>query len=288
MKGIVMTVTHAPRPTAVTLLGVPLDINSSYMRGPAKAPDLIRAALKCDSANLWTENGLDLGIEGLLLDAGDIDLLEQDADALQKIESAALRVLDSGTPLISLGGDHSVTYPLIRAVSKRYPKLTLVHFDAHPDLYDELLDNRLSHACPFARIMEEGLVARLIQVGIRTVSGHQRAQAKRFGVETITMRKLEQLKTLKIDGPLYISVDMDVMDPAFVPGISHHEPGGMSVRELLTAIQNLGGELISADLVEYNPLRDVDNRSAMVAAKILKELAAKILFQGEDATPQWP
>lgn len=283
-----MSQATASHPGTVTILGVPLDENSSYMRGPAQAPDLIRAALYCDSANMWTENGLDLGIPGVIQDAGNVALTEGDPDSFAKIEAAAARVLAGGTPLLSLGGDHSVAYPLLRAVSQHYPKLTVVHFDAHPDIYDELLQNRHSHACPFARAMEEGLATRLIQVGIRTVSGHQHEQAKKFGVETITMRHLDRLKSLKVEGPLYISVDLDAMDPAFVPGISHYEPGGMTVRELLGAIQQLGGQLVAADVVEYNPVRDREGQSAMVAAKILKELIAKILYQGRDALPDWP
>ena len=278
----------SPHPGTVAILGVPLDDNSSYLRGPAQAPDLIRRAMYCDSANLWAENGLDLGLAGVMHDAGNVELVAADPDAVAKIEAAADRILATGMPLVSLGGDHSVTYPLLRAFSKHHPKLTIVHFDAHPDLYDELLDNRLSHACPFARIMEQGLASRLIQVGIRTINGHQRAQAQKFGVETITMRHLDRLRSLKVDGPLYISVDLDAMDPAFVPGISHHEPGGMSVRELLDAIQHLGGQLVGADVVEYNPVRDRDDQSAMVAAKILKELIAKIRYQGRDAFPDWP
>ena len=278
----------SPHPGTVAILGVPLDDNSSYLRGPAQAPDLIRRALNCDSANLWAENGLDLGLAGVIHDAGNVALVAGDPDVVAKIEAAADRILASGMPLVSLGGDHSVTYPLLRALSKHHPKLTIVHFDAHPDLYDELLDNRLSHAGPFARIMEEGLASRLIQVGIRTINGHQRAQAQKFGVETITMRNLDRLRSLKVDGPLYISVDLDAMDPAFVPGISHHEPAGMSVRELLDAIQHLGGQLVGADVLEYNPVRDRDDQSAMVAAKILKELIAKILYQGRDAFPDWP
>lgn len=283
-----MSQTSSSHPGTVAILGVPLDENSSYMRGPAKAPDLIREALYCDSANLWTENGLDLGIPGVIEDMGNVSLTEGDPESFAKIEAAADAVLATGKPLVSLGGDHSVAYPLLRALSKRHPKLTVVHFDAHPDIYDELMENRHSHACPFARSMEEGLITRLVQVGIRTVSGHQREQARKFGVETITMRNLDRLKSLKVEGPLYISVDLDAMDPAFVPGISHYEPGGMTVRELLGAIQNLGGHLVGADVVEYNPVRDREGQSAMVAAKILKELIAKILYQGRDALPDWP
>ena len=102
---------------------------------------------------------------------------------------------------------------------------------AHPDLYEEFEGNRLSHACPFARIMEAGLAKRLVQVGIRTLNRHQREQAEKFGVDMIEMRSLGAFDKLKADGPVYITFDTDVLDPAFAPGVSHREPGGISVRE---------------------------------------------------------
>src|SRR5262249_60295488 len=134
-----------------------------------------------------------------------------------------------------------------------------------------------SHACPFARIMEEGLARRLVQVGIRTMTGHQADQAAKFGVEVINIGELQRFGALKLDGPLYISFDVDVLDPAFAPGVSHYEPGGMSVREVLTCIQSLGTLVVGADIVEYNPARDRYTQTAMVCAKVLKEIAARMM-----------
>ena len=168
----------------------------------------------------------------------------------------------------------------MRAVGKRLPNLTILHFDAHPDLYDELDGNRLSHACPFARIMEEKLAKRLVQVGIRTLNGHQREQAARFGVDIVQMRDLPAIHKMKIDGPIYVSFDMDVLDPAFAPGISHREPGGMSVREVLTHLHSIEGNIAGADIIEFNPVQDVSNLTAMVAAKILKELLGVMIAGG--------
>src|SRR5271169_3835785 len=170
-----------------TLLGIPFDANSSYLRGAADAPPLIREAFRCDSSNSSTESGIELGAESVL-DAGDLEL---PADgAFTAIESAVRGLLDKGQAPVCLGGDHSITYPILRAFGKRFADLTIVHFDAHPDLYDEFQGNRCSHACPFARIMEEGCVKRLIQVGIRTMNAHQREQADRFGVEVVEMQDL--------------------------------------------------------------------------------------------------
>ena len=262
---------------SVQLLGVPFDLNSSYLLGAAEAPACIRTALGCDSANLWTEDGIDLGEPDLIQDAGDLKIPVDSEAAFRAIEQGVTSALEAGFPLISLGGDHSITYPILWAFHKKFPNLTILHLDAHPDLYDEFEGSRLSHACPFARIMEERLARRLVQVGIRTATRHQREQAERFGVEIIEMRAMETAANLQLEGPLYISFDMDVLDPAFAPGISHYEPGGMSVREALTTIQSVRVPIVGADIVEFNPVRDRDDQTAMVAAKIVKELAAAMI-----------
>lgn len=257
-----------------TLLGIPFDGQSSYLRGAAEGPPKIREALACNAANHWTETGVDLGADGIYADAGDLELFEE--GAFGAIEHAVSEVVESGKRPLLLGGDHSITFPIIKAVAKKYPKLTIFHFDAHPDLYEEFEGNRLSHACPFARIMESGLAERLVQVGIRTMNAHQRDQAKRFGVEVVEMRRLPGYGSLIAEGPVYISFDMDVLDPAFAPGISHREPGGMSVREAIAHLHAIQGNIIGADIVEYNPVCDICGMTAAVAAKILKEILGKM------------
>jgi len=257
-----------------TILGIPFDANSSYLRGAGQAPPLIREAFLCDSSNLWSETGVDLGGEDVYIDSGDLVLSE--ANAFTQIETAVEQLLDDNLRPICLGGDHSITYPIIRAFSRKYQQLTIVHFDAHPDLYDEFDGNRFSHACPFGRIMEEGLATRLIQVGIRTLNAHQKEQAARFKVEQYEMTRLPGLDALRQHGPIYISFDIDVLDPAYAPGISHREPGGLSVREAIRFLHAISGQIVGADIVEYNPTRDVDQLTAMVCGKILKEIAGKI------------
>jgi arginase family enzyme len=113
-------------------------------------------------------------------------------------------------------------------------------------------------------------------VGIRTLSKHQREQAQKFGVKVIEMKDFSFDFIQNLAAPLYISLDLDVLDPAFAPGISHHEPGGMTTRELIKIIQAIPVEIVGADIVEYNPVRDVQNMTAMVAYKLLKELIAKM------------
>jgi arginase len=263
-----------------TVLGIPLDVNSSYLRGAAGAPAKIREALGSDASNRWTELGVDLGAAGAFADAGDLrlrDSRETVGEDFAEIERAVGELLDKGESPVSLGGDHSVTYPILKAFARRYPELTIVHFDAHPDLYDEFEGSRVSHACPFARIMEERLARGLVQVGIRTMNGHQHEQAARFGVEVVEMRALPAYDRMKTHGPVYISFDMDVLDPAFAPGISHREPGGMTVREAIAHLHAIEGTIVGADIVEYNPGQDVSGMTATVAAKILKEILGKMI-----------
>ena len=258
-----------------TLLGIPFDGQSSYLRGAGDGPPKIREAMHCNASNEWTESGVDLAAAGAFDDAGDPAFSEN--NAFEVIESGIGKMLAEGRRPVSVGGDHSITHPIVKAFARKNPELTIFHFDAHPDLYDEFEGNRLSHACPFARIMESGLAKRLVQVGIRAMNGHQREQAKRFGVEVVEMRGLPVYAKLKAAGPIYVSFDMDVLDPAFAPGVSHREPGGMSVREAISHLHAIEGDIVGADVVEYNPVRDIGDMTATVAAKIVKEILAKMI-----------
>jgi arginase len=261
----------------IGVLGVAYDEHSSYLRGPADAPPLIRDAFYSDSTNLWSEDGTDLGDEGAFVDAGDI-APSQDGDMFADISAAVTRLLDHDLRPLCLGGDHAVTFPIVRAVSHVHPRLSLLHFDAHPDLYDAYEGNRRSHASSFARIMEGALVERLVQVGIRTMNGHQRQQAERFGVEVIEMRDWRDDLRLEFDTPVYVSFDMDCLDPAFAPGVSHWEPGGLTTRQVLRVIQSPEAPIVGGDIVEFNPRVEAPI-TAMTAAKVFKELAAAMLAQ---------
>ena len=199
-------------------------------------------------------------------------------NALGYIEHIYQELLDKQVRVLSLGGDHAVTLPIIRAYEKHYSNLNILHFDAHPDLYDDLQGNRYSHACPFARIMEEGLIKNLVQVGIRTMTPHQQEQADRFNVTVIDMISLPKgLTRLQFSGPVYVSLDLDALDPAYAPGVSHLEPGGLRTRDVISVIQQIKAPIVGADIVEYNPVRDINGMTAMVAAKLMKELADKML-----------
>lgn len=260
----------------VYVLGILSDESSSFMRGPALAPPRIRQMLHGGSLNMTTEQGVDLGNYNGWRDVGDVAVGVGEAGRVG-IETAVSQQLAQTDKLLTLGGDHAITYPIMRAYAQKYPNLTILQLDAHLDLYDELDGNRYSHACPFARIMEEGLVERLVQVGIRTQNAHQKEQAERFGVEVIFAWEWEKIFEMQFDGPVYISLDMDVFDPAFAPGVSHHEPGGLTARDVFTILQQLDLNIVGADVVELNPHRDLVDMTAMLAAKCMKELLAKMI-----------
>ena len=261
----------------LALLGIRYDENSSFTKGAADAPPQIRAALRSDAWNLTSENGTDLSDDSTFFDAGDIEPVPgSEMSAL--IENSISTLIADGLAPISLGGDHSITYPIVRAFARKFNNLSVLHFDAHPDIYDSYQGNRNSHASPFARIMEQKLVKRLVQVGIRTFTTDQREQVRKFGVESIEMRNLTaNLPQLEFDSPVYISFDVDALDPAFAPGVSHREPGGLTTRQAIEFIQRLKGKVVGADIVEFNPRMDPLHITGTVCAKILKEIAARML-----------
>ena len=256
----------------VTLIGVPWDASSSYERGAAEAPLRIRAALTSPSSNSFNERGDDLSSSELLADAGDLALPDDPAAARETIERGVGTIVERGDKPLVLGGDHSITYPVLRAF-RRQP-LTVLHFDAHGDIYDSYEGDRYSHACPFARVLEERLATRLIQVGLRTLTPHQREQIATLKTEVYGAEQWRGVIPIvaQLRGPVYVSLDIDVLEPMLAPGISHPEPGGLTVRDVLEVLGALQTEVVGADVVEYNPRNDVRDLTARVAAKFVKEL----------------
>lgn len=261
----------------IKVLGIPYDANSSFLKGPSLAPTRIRLMEKEGSANCFSENGLEI-LEGKThQDEGDLIFNEPDpAKAFNLIKEAVSQHLNNKNKVFCFGGDHFVSWPIIEAFSEQFDNLNILHLDAHADLYENFDNNPYSHASPFARIMESGKINSLTQVGIRTLNTHQRNQAKRFNINHVEMKNFSLNFIHQLKAPLYISLDLDVLDPAFAPGISHHEPGGLTTRELIRIIQSIHVEIVGADIVEYNPMRDVHNMTAMVAYKLFKELIAKM------------
>jgi agmatinase len=255
----------------IVLQGIAFDDKSSYLRGTATAPAMIRECYHSPSANYYAENGMEISPD-TFQEKGDLDPAHY-----FDIEEFTKTNLNDKYTIITLGGDHSVTYPVFRAFREKKGPVDILHIDAHADLYEEFEGDPYSHACPFARIMEEGLTDRLVQVGIRTMTRHQQDQANKYGVEVIPAAGFSREVLPEFENPLYLSLDIDALDPAFAPGISHYEPGGLTSRQVLDIIRHIKVPLLGADIVEYNPSRDINQMTGMLCAKFLKEISAKML-----------
>jgi len=262
----------------LAIIGIPFDEKSCYLRGAAKGPQAIRAASTGKAINPWTELGANLEEEGVLVDLGDVDASGNFQEVFSRIERSVLEILEKNAVPVVLGGDHSITFPVVKAFARRFKPLDILHFDAHPDLYEELYGDRFSHACPFARIIEQGLARSLVQVGIRAATGEHRAKVLKHGIRMIEMKDIKDNLCLEFSNPLYISFDLDALDPAFAPGVSHHEPGGLSSRQALSILQRLKARIVGLDVVELNPERDVSGITAAAAVKIIKEVLGKIVI----------
>lgn len=267
----------------VRLIGAPTDCHSSYLRGAAAGPAAIRAALASDHGNASAESGIELGIDVRIDDAGDLPFADTLAatvtdDALL-FDAVTDAMTSQSLPLV-LGGDHAISVPVVAALAAAHGPLNILHVDAHPDIYDNYDNDPRSHASPFARILEAGHAKRLVQVGIRTMNRHCREQAARFGVEVIEMRDFAVDAVPILDGPLYISIDLDGFDPSVAPGVAHLEPGGLTVREVLHLLVRQTASLVGADIVELHPPRDPTGVTAILAAKLVRELAALYVRNG--------
>ena len=251
----------------VNLIGIPFDGKSSYLGGAGFAPERLRKEMSSSAYNMYCERRFPVLGKDFLRDCGDLK-----ANSYEKMLPVLRTKLNADESFVFIGGDHSVTFPIVEAMNEIHGKFHILHFDAHGDLYDEFEGDPHSHACPFARIMENGLVETLTQVGVRSLTPHQFEQAEKYNVEVYEMRNIAHFDPSWVEGPLYISLDLDVLDPAYAPGVSHREPGGVSPRMLIDWLHEIKVPVIGADIVEYNPLRDVGDVTASVAYKILKEL----------------
>ncbi len=261
-------------PQSIHLFGLPTNINSSFERGAAAGPAAIRAALWSERGNFSSESGLEIGSDIALIDDGDMALIENTPRDDEAIARHVAAIIASGGIPLALGGDHAVSFPLVQAVAAAHGPVSILHFDAHPDLYDDFAANPRSHASPFARIMERELASRLVQVGIRTLNRHCASQATRFGVQIVPMRGFTPENVPVLEGPLYISIDLDGIDPSEAPGVAHPEPGGLTLREVLAVLDRQTANIVGIDIVELNPTRDIGGVTAILAAKLVRECAA--------------
>jgi agmatinase len=257
----------------VKILGFEWDGGSSHSRGPALAPTVVKRLLFSEASSPYSLNLTDIrtAIAGY-----EIPELPASADGARDVIEATVASSMAGdfTP-ISIGGDHAVTYPILKAIHAHHGAVNVLHIDAHPDLYEELDGDRFSHACPFRRSLEDGLIGKLVQIGIRCSDPDQAATGRKYGVTMLGAEAMNEIPPEIFDGPLYVSIDLDGLDPAFAPGVSHPEPGGLSTRDVISLIRRINGPLVGADVVELNPERDIQMTTARVVVRLVKELVAK-------------
>ncbi|MDN5361361.1 MAG: agmatinase [Moorella sp. (in: firmicutes)] len=255
------------------LAGIPFDATTSFRPGTRWGPRAIRAVsevLEEYSPYLQRELG-----EIPFYDAGDLDLPPGRVEAgLERMAAAAAALFAAGKKPFFLGGEHLVSYPLIRAAHRYYPELAVLHFDAHADLREEYLGERLSHATVMRLVAEEIGPGRLYQFGIRSGTWGEFAYAQEetnFFMDTMTSPLAKLVPELG-QRPLYVTLDIDVVDPAYAPGTGTPEPGGCQPGEIFKAIQLLqDANVVAFDLVEVCPAHDRSDITAILAAKILRE-----------------
>lgn len=259
----------------IALFGVPMDITSSWRPGSRMAPGRIRE-VSWALEEYSPASSLELGGAGFC-DLGDVKIpignLEESLRAICREVSSILR---EGRIPIAMGGEHLVTLPIIEAVREAYGEdLAVIHLDAHADLRDEYLGQRLSHATVMRRVCEIVSSRNIYQIGIRSGTreefefARENTHLMEGNLPQTMARALESIGSRHI----YVSLDIDVVDPAFAPGTGTPEPGGATSRELLEAIHLLKGmDIVGFDLVEVNPQYDHSDITSLLAAKVLREM----------------
>ena len=270
----------------VAVLGVPFDSGTSFRPGARFGPEAVRAGSK-----LLRPYHLGLDVEPWttlqLADAGDVAINPFDiVQAVSQIEDAANALYGKANRIVSIGGDHTVALPLLRAAHARHGPVAVVHFDAHLDTWDTYFGARYTHGTPFRRASEEGLLAldHCAHVGIRN-SVYALADFdddRRLGFATVSTfdvarrgvdEAIDRVRDRVGDRPVYISIDIDVLDPAHAPGTGTPEPGGLTTRELQMILHGLADlELIGADVVEVSPAYDHAQLTALAAANVIYDL----------------
>lgn len=267
----------------IVFVGLPDDSKSTFLRGPAEGPDRIRSAYDGRCYNPACESGADL--EGRVADLGDIPSGDTWAETRVGYANCVRQLLSEGRTPFFAGGDHAVTVPLVEGLDVLKEAVHVVQLDAHPDLYDSFEDDPASHACVAARILEMEHVASLTQIGVRTLNAAQGPVAERhrgrlriFGAREVGTDAVE-LRHLPSDALVYVTLDMDVFDPGFAPGVSHPVPGGLAPRQALDFLQNGAWRLAAMDVVETNPARDFNDCTAVLAARLLHEGMGRALLE---------
>ncbi len=260
------------------IFGAPFDGTTSYRPGTRFAPNAIRVeSYGLEVYSPYQDKNL---TDYPIFDAGDLVPKIGSVDKMiDDIETFTTKLLDDGKQPVMLGGEHSLTVGTIRAMAKKYPDLHILHFDAHTDLRDTYFDHKLSHANVLYRAWELIGDGRIFQFGIRSGSKEEFEWAKEHVIQNKynTNGLDEALKIVK-DKPVYITIDLDVLDPSVFPGTGTPEPGGISFQELLDAILKFTQleNIVGADVMELAPHYDQTGASTIVACKVLRELLIAI------------
>lgn len=264
---------HDLRGSKVVLWGVPLDETTSFRKGTCAGPERVRLL----SYGIETYSPIfdrDL-TEVKFLDAGDILLPKGDLKkSLDNIEKFAFGFLKRGYKLLTLGGEHLISLPLIKAASLVFPNLKVIHLDAHADLRERYLGNGLSHASVMKRVCDFLPASNLFQFGIRSGSKDEFEFAKKnTHFFPFSLKGIEDLISILSSAPIYLSIDIDVIDPAFAPGTGTPEPNGVTPKELFEFVYKLKGlNIVAADIVEISPPNDVSDITSLLGAKLVREI----------------
>jgi len=281
----------------VAVLGVPFDTGTTYRPGARFGPEAIRAGsklLRPYHVGLEVEPWTSLQVA----DAGDVSANPFDiVEAVGQIETAANALYDKADRIITLGGDHTVALPLLRAAHAQHGPIALIHFDAHLDTWDTYFGARFTHGTPFRRASEEGLLAldHCAHVGIRNsvFAASDFDDDRRLGFATVTTldvarwgvdEALDRVRERVGSHPVYVSIDIDVLDPAHAPGTGTPEPGGLTTRELQLFLHGLVDlPIIGADVVEVSPAYDHAQLTALAAAGVVYDLLALLAVRRRHA-----
>jgi agmatinase len=256
------------------MVGLPYDGTTSFRPGTRFAPAAIREA----SWGIETYSPLwhsELGVDVTYFDAGDLEFpFGNRAETLKRIGNATETVLQAGKKWFGIGGEHLVTLPSIQAYVKHYPNLAILHFDAHADLREDYLGEPLSHATVLRRCVELIDPAHFVQIGIRSGTKEEFNWMRKTQCWfTNLATQAEQAKQRLAGRPVYLTLDLDVLDPSILPGTGTPEPGGLTFRELQAWLQVFTGlNIVGADVVELSPHYDNTGVSTVVAAKIIRDV----------------
>ena len=262
------------------MVGLPYDGTTSNRPGTRFGPAATREAswgLETYSP-IWN---VDLEDEGRFYDAGELDIPIGNREAcLEVMRQACSDVLDANKHWLGVGGEHLVTYPAFSEVVKRYPDLGLLHFDAHADLRDDYLGETLSHATVLRRCVEQINPEHFVQIGIRS-GPRDEWNWMRSHNTLCTSIDAAPVYRKRLEGrPVYLTIDLDCLDPSVLPGTGTPEPGGLTYNELLSYLQAFSGlNIVAADVVELSPHYDPTGVSSVVAAKVVRDVLMMVGVQ---------